>query len=268
MSNIVLAVKNSLIAKESQLTGINPSMDFGAEANFAMQAISANSYLQSCSPESLVSAVKQSFLTGLSLNPMLQHGYLVPRKGKAVFQPGYQGLIYLLVESGLVNDVTAEIVCEFDKFHRSMGTNPKIEHEVGYGPDGSRGRITGAYAIAHYPSGAHHIEYMSVSEIMAVAMKSDMNKSKQTLTGAWASDFAEMCRKTLVRRLFKYIPKRNANSAMVARLTEAIKVSDAEFESKPIDTKDLLDADYEILPNGSSQATNGAAISPGGPGVM
>jgi recombination protein RecT len=118
-NNVQLAITN----QEGSFKQTAPEMDWEKERLYALSAISKNDFLSKTDPKSMASAVLQVAMSGLSLNPTLAHGYLIPRGGKCVFQPGYQGLIYLLVGSGLVKDINARVVYENDEFELEFGDN-------------------------------------------------------------------------------------------------------------------------------------------------
>ena len=241
MSNLKLA-QTAIMSQEKRFTDIAPDMAFKKEAMYAMQAMSNNTYLAATDPKSVASAVLGVAMSGLTLNPALGHAYLVPRKGKAVFQPGYQGLIYLLIKSKMVKQVEARVVHENDEFSLEYGTDTRIVHKPALK---DKGNIIGFYAIATDPTNSKYIEYMGADEVMANAMRSDMNKKTNTLTGAWQTDFVEMGRKTIIRRLFKYLPKHTDDSSFLSKLSEAMGSMDAH-QSQSVSTSDILDVEAEV----------------------
>lgn len=239
MSNIRLA-QDAIVKQEKRFKDIAPDMNFQKESMYAMQAMANNSYLAGCDPKTIASSVLGVAMSGLTLNPVMGHGYLVPRKGKAVFQPGYQGLIYLLIKSNIVRQVEARVVYENDEFSLEYGTSTNIVHKPVMK---DRGDIAGFYAVATDSNGMRYIEHMTKDEVMANALRSDMNKKTKTLTGAWDTDFTEMGRKTVIRRLYKYLPKTTDDSSMLDRLSAAMSSVDTQ-SSEPIDTQDIADVPF------------------------
>ena len=228
--------------QETRFKEIAPDMAFQKEMMYAMQAMSNNSYLASTDPKSIASAVLGVAMSGLTLNPVMGHGYLVPRKGKAVFQPGYQGLIYLLIKSGIVKQVEARAVHENDEFSLEYGTETKLVHKPTMK---NKGEVIGFYAIATDKNDCKYIEYMGKDEVLANAMRSDMNK-KNGITGAWQTDFVEMGRKTAIRRLFKYLPKHTDDSSFLNRLTEALGGMDAQ-QAESVKSDEVWDIEAEVV---------------------
>ena len=110
--------------KQAFMAAGGTEQQFAREINFAMQAMLNNQYLLQCAksdPEYLVEAVKNVGLTGLSLNPELRLGYLVPFKGKIKFMASYMGKVDILIRTGVVKSIYAELVYEKDQFvYRSL----------------------------------------------------------------------------------------------------------------------------------------------------
>lgn len=199
----------------------------------AMQAASRNPVLFECTPESLALSLANAAQLGLEAGGLLGSAYLVPFRNKsgayeAQLIPGYRGLIDLARRSGEVLKIDARVVRDGDDFEIDYGTD-NIRH-VPRNPDGD---VTGAYAVAALKNGCRQLEYMSRKELDGIR-----NRSKASNSGPWVSDFEEMCRKTAVRRLAKYIP-------LSADLARAMEIEDnAESGGSIRDVNDLpaLDA--------------------------
>jgi recombination protein RecT len=200
------------------------------EISFAMQAIHNNSQLQKCTKESLQKAVFNIATTGLSLNPVLKWAYIVPRyvagEHVAVLDPSYQGLIKLLTDTGAVTSVQAHVVYENDTFEVSYGSTAEIIHKPTFK---NRGEIIAAYAIAPLSvSDYRQFEVMTIDEINAIRDRSESYKAVvagKLKSCPWTEHPTEMYRKTVIKRLFKYLPKSKAFEP-VAR---AISLSDADY---------------------------------------
>lgn len=168
-------------------------------------AISRQPKLLECTRESLFVAVSQSGQTGLETN-LLGEAYLVPFRNRKTgrmecqFMPGYRGLVKLARRSGEIATVEAHVVHERDKFSFAYGDNPRIEH-VPYDGDEDPGRATHAYAVCVFKDGSRQRDVMSRREIEAIRARSQSKDS-----GPWVTDYEEMCKKTVVRRLCKMLP--------------------------------------------------------------
>jgi recombination protein RecT len=67
---------------------------------------------------------------------------------------------------------------------------------------GERGQVVGFYAVAKLQGGGHAFEFMSVHQVREIA-RATQSKGNY---GPWKDHFTEMGRKTVIRRLAKYLP--------------------------------------------------------------
>ena len=107
--------------KKAFIAAGGTEQQFAREVNFAMQAMLNNPYLIDCArqyPDHLVEAIKNVSLTGLTLNPELRLGYLVPYKGKVKFQASYMGKVDILIRTGVVKDIYSDLVYANDEFSK------------------------------------------------------------------------------------------------------------------------------------------------------
>ena len=215
--------------KQAFLAAGGTEQQFAREVNFAMQAMLNNTYLIDCAkayPDHLIEAIKNVSLTGLSLNPELKLGYLVPYKGKVKFQASYMGKVDILIRTGVVKDIYADLVYTNDKFIMTKGTGGKLTHE----PDvfGERGDLMGGYYYAILTSGAEKYDAMPKSRIEEIKSRSEaVKKGKQS---PWDTDFEEMARKTVVNWAFKFLPKTGISDSMIKVLEVESQLDDEMFE--------------------------------------
>lgn len=131
--------------------------------------------------------------------------YKVNGKPMAKYMPMYQGLLKLARNSGIVSDVKCQLVQRGDVFAVDM-TPPSgicpITHRF---PDdiANRGDIIAVYAVAEFKDGKwSNAEVMTVGQVEKIRAGSPA-KDKD----AWTKHWGEMARKTVIRRLCKYLPK-------------------------------------------------------------
>ena len=193
-------------------------LDFRQECLFAQQQIMKNSYTAGVAQEnlnSLKAAIMNVAAIGISLNPALQHAYLVPRDKRICLDISFRGLVKLATESGAITWAKAELVFEKDTFaYRGPSTAPLHEADV----FGDRGELKGGYVIAKLPDGEVLIDVMSVAEIHKVR---DTSKAKNN--GPWVDWYHEMCKKTLIKRAYKSWPQTEGRGRLdqaVATLNE------------------------------------------------
>lgn len=197
-----LAVRDVIASVEKDWNAVeNLRLSFAKEMGFALQIVEGNAQLKALSaqnPDDLKRAIYNVALTGLSLNPVLKQAYLMPRKGKLIFEPSYMGLTEILVQAGTIVQMESSVVCENDYIEIELGDVQRITHKINITQ--KRGEIVGAYAIATLPSGQKHHEILTREELESLKLRSPSKT-------AWESDFSEMCRKSAIRRIFKHLPK-------------------------------------------------------------
>jgi len=157
-------------------------------------AVNASEKLRACTLDSLVDAAHDCSRLGLWPGPH-GHVYLVPYGRTATPIVGYKGMIALAKRMTGAR-IEARLVHENDEFSLSLGTDPRIEHV----PASDRGACVGAYAVARFPDGKTQFEHMTIDQVFAIR-----DRSPAKGDSPWTTDPGEMTRKTVVRRLCKYI---------------------------------------------------------------
>lgn len=183
---------------------------FLTECGFALQQINTNPKLAEAETTSIMQAVYNVALTGLSLNPVLKLAYLIPRFGggkiKATLESSYQGMVKLLTDTRSVKSVYAHPVYKDDEFAVELGTQTKIKHKPQY----KSKEIEKVYAVAILHDGQRQIEVMTSAEIMEIRDKSESYlayKAGKIKSCIWVDNYSEMARKTVIKRIAKYLPK-------------------------------------------------------------
>jgi recombination protein RecT len=178
----------------------------------AQIAVTTTPGLLKCDVASLIGAIGQCAQMGLEPNTVLGHAYLVPFKVKRKDQHGnerwvdsvqvivgYKGFIDLARRSGQIVSIAAHEVCTNDEFELVYGLDERLTHKPALD---DRGDIVGFYAVAKLVGGGHAFEFMSLRQVEAI-MLGTQSKGKY---GPWKDHFIEMGRKSVVRRLAKYLP--------------------------------------------------------------
>ena len=197
---------------------------------FAMAA-SRNPKLLQCTPISVLDAMTKC--AELNLMPgTLGSVYLIPyenRKTNTVecqFILGYRGMMTLARRSGEISTITADVVHNGDEFEYEHGLESKFRHK----PKGIEGTSpTHAWAMAKFKDGSHQLVVMSKSEINAIR-----GRSRASEYGPWKTDTEEMWKKTVLRRLCKYLPLEPDTEAAIADVDRA----EMEFEMPATGTGD------------------------------
>ena len=221
-------IKKTVFQAQKQFLAVDDQMNFNKEASFCIQLIENSEGLKKClmnDPISIRNAIVNVATTGLSLNPVLNYAYLIPRKGKCVLDIGYQGLIKIMTDTGNIRNIDANDVFMNDEFFIQKGSKPEIIHRPTIK---DRGDYIGTYAIAFFSTGGEQFLFMNKEEIEAVRNVSDAKESKYS---PWNTDFVgEMRKKTVMRRLYKILPKSKINE----RTLEALQL---ENENNPVTFK-------------------------------
>lgn len=168
-----------------------------------MSALSANSKLQECTPQSFLGAMMTAAQLGLEPNTPLGQAYLIPCRNhgrmECQFQFGYKGLIDLAYRSGEVSIIQAHTVCENDDFTYELGLDPKLRHIPA---KSNRGKPIAYYAMFKTKDDGYGFQVMSLEEVTAHAKK----YSKSFGSGPWQTNFDEMAKKTVLKKVLKYAP--------------------------------------------------------------
>lgn len=168
-----------------------------------LNAATKNPTLYNCTQTSLMRSMLDSCVLGILPNGRDAH--LIPYGQECQLSIDYKGFITLATKSERISGIRAEIVCKNDIF---VWKNSKIDHEVDF--FGDRGELVGAYAVAVMKDGTELSAVMSKKEIDAIR-----SRSRSGNKGPWVTDYAEMARKTVVRRLSKYLPLSPAAMAVI-----------------------------------------------------
>lgn len=204
------------------------------ECSFALQQINHNDYLKKCSKRSLQEAILNIANIGLSLNPAAREAYLIPRwnnklgVSEARLEPSYIGLSKLIVQSGAVTNIIANVVFENDHFSVDLADSHK---PVTHRPELSRakrGNCIGAYALATLPNDSKQVEWIDIYEINKIREMSESWK-KQGIKSVWGVHPDEMARKTVIKRIYKYLPRAKGTTGKY--IDEAIEIDNQDYKA-------------------------------------
>jgi len=174
---------------------------------FAINSLQRTPKLMQCSIESVYMAFAECLRCGFEPG-VFGKAHLVPffngrtRKYEAQFILGYTGMIQLARNSGEITTIEAHLVYGRDKFQYKVGEIP--HHEPCF--DDDRGKIRLGWAYAKFKDGSYQVAIMSLSEINGIMNRSKSKDKNGRLVGPWVTDYPEMAKKTLIRRLSKYLP--------------------------------------------------------------
>ena len=164
-----------------------------------MTSVQRTPKLLECTQTSLMGALLTCTQLGLEPDSVSGRAYLIPYKDQCTLIIGYKGLMELARRSGEIVTLEARIVYEGDLFDYEYGTTAAITHRPQM--DAEERKPKAAYAVAHLKEGGVQFEVMSHAEIEAIR-----SRSSAATKGPWVTDWTEMARKTVMRRLCKYLP--------------------------------------------------------------
>ena len=220
-----------------------------------LSAISTNPKLASCTPASFLGAMMSAAQLGLEPNTPLGQAYLIPFKNHGIdevqFQLGYKGLIDLAYRSGEVELVQAHIVYENDSFVCEYGLEPKLVHKPA---DSNRGEAVKVYAMFKTKSGGYGFDVMSMDDVRRHAEK--YSQAYRSGYSPWKTNFEEMAKKTVLKRVLKYAPLKSDFVRAVVQ-DESIKTEIAE-DMYDVKSENVFEAEYteinedtgEVIDNG------------------
>lgn len=205
MNTLDIALRETLtpLANRAAALGI----DIVATRQAVLSLVKDNSRLSQCTPRSICEAVAKAVYLGLDLSPAAQEAYLTPRKSRAVLVPDYRGLLKLAYQNPRVACVESRVVFLRDDFSLAFGdpTGQIVRHRPYLKPleDNQVNPPIGAYAILWWRDSAQPlVEWMTSEQIEANAERGGNAEDDSP----WQTDWAQMARKTVLKRLLNYIP--------------------------------------------------------------
>jgi recombination protein RecT len=195
----------------------------------AFTAIAQNPDLADCTRASLFRAIQHAATDGLVLDGREAALAVFNNKGvkTATYMPMFQGIIKKARNSGELAAIYAHVVYEQDEFDYLLGDTPRIHHKPALS---DRGNPIGAYAIAKLKGDEHNegetvLEFMNVGEIERIRSVSRAREGN-----FWKNWWDEMAKKTVVRRLSKYLPQSSDVNALFRQEEEDDEWSGPEID--------------------------------------
>lgn len=189
--------------------------------------------LVNCEQSSFLGAVIQCAQLGLEPGNSLGHAYILPYGKQAQLIIGYKGMIDLARRSGQIISISARVVRDGDFFEYEFGLDESLVHRPA--EDGNEGEITHVYAVARLKDGGRQFEVMSKAQVIAVQSQSKAGKS-----GPWVSHWEEMAKKTVIRRLFKYLP-------VSVEIQRAVMLDEKAEAGANQEHEYVFDGDFEVV---------------------
>lgn len=209
----------------------------------AVLAVARNPALAKCTQHSFLESMVRAAELGLRFAGAGGEAYLIPFKTQCTLIIGYRGLCALARRTGKVIRLEARCVFSKDIFKIEYGHSQQLIHRPHLGSD--RGEITCCYALGELKGGSVQLEVMTRVQIDKIRARSRAGDN-----GPWKTDYEEMARKTVLRRLCKYLPFPTAFEDALAKeeplITEDHPRKNVETHDVDIQTGEIIDEDNQF----------------------
>jgi len=164
-------------------------------ARVALMAINKTPALLNCTKPSLFQCLVD--LGAMGLEPDGRRAHLIPYGNVATLVVDYKGILDLIMRSGHVLSIHADVVCGGDVFEYDLGEIK--QHKIDFRKD--RGAVIAVYCMIRMKDGSNKCEVMTKADVESIRSRSKAGKS-----GPWVTDWNEMAKKTVFRRASKWVP--------------------------------------------------------------
>jgi recombination protein RecT len=227
-------------------------------ARIVLTELRKNPKLQHCEPMSFMGAVLQCAQLGLEPGSALGHAYILPFEKRAKVDGqwltqsveaqlilGYRGMIDLARRSGQILSIEAREVYACDEFSCTLGMHSDLHHKPAWhNADRTQSeQVIFVYAVAKLKDGGHQFEVMSRAQIDAIR-----SRSKSADSGPWVTDYVAMALKTVIRRLFKFLP-------VSIEMQRAIVMDERAEADISQELSTVIDADFQAAITSSATTT-------------
>lgn len=174
----------------------------------AITALTRNPKLKECDPGSFFLAMMN--LSQWGLEPDGRRAHLIPfeNRSKGIVECqliiDYKGLAELVLRSGVVSFIHADLVCVNDDFEYDRGELKR--HKIDYKKP--RGEVYAVYCLVRMKDGTEKCDVLSTDEINEIRDKSQgyIRAERKGKDSPWHKHWGEMAKKTAFRRTSKWVP--------------------------------------------------------------
>jgi len=227
MTNAIVSLQQSLSARKDEIAKALPGhITVDKFIRTAQTAIVSTRNIEKAKPGPLLQAISKAAADGLILDGR-EAALVIDYNGDAQYRPMMRGLLKLAYNSGRVKSISVQIACENDDFEYVLGDDERINHKINF--KSPRGTPIAVYAIATLDGGEVMREVMTVDQVNGIRDRSDAYrafKAGKIKSTPWSTDWEEMARKTVFRRLSKYLP---SSTDKEGRLVQAAERIDEEY---------------------------------------
>ncbi len=215
--------------------------------------------LEVCTRDSVANALLDMVIQGL--NPAKKQCYFVVFGNQLICMRSYFGTMAVTKRVTGAKEINANVIYEGDEVEYEI-KNARIVNLVHKQKFGNinKDKIIGAYATIVMPDGEAYYEVMTMDEIRKAWSKSQMWGKDQNSErkGSTHDEFRqEMAKKTVINRACKKFVNSSDDSSLVIshfnRQDEVIEEAEAEEEIKKNANREVIDIDYEEVPEDPQQ---------------
>jgi len=241
----VATVQQILTENLPKIKSVLPAhMDARRLARVALTTCERTPALLECSASSLA----LSFINAaeLGLEPGITgEAYMVPYGKTCTLIIGYKGMMKLARNTGVVKNFQVGVVREGDEIYWERGKEPTLRHVEKL--DNDKAEITHFWASA-LVEGDFVFDIMTKAQVDAIKRRSRSGNS-----GPWSTDYEEMGKKTVIRRLWKMLPISTDGEA-ARKLAKAV-VLDENADANLPQHNDFVDlgAAEEVAPSAADK---------------
>ena len=215
----------------------------------ALSSLNTTPKLAECTPMSFIASLMDAAQLGLEPNTPLGQAYLIPYRRKerleCQFQIGYRGMLDLAYRNERVRSIEAHTVYENDDFYFELGLDAKLRHVPAWE---DRGEIKGFYAVYRLDNGGYRFEVMSKADIDIFA--GTYSKSLDSASSPWRTNYEEMAKKTVIKRLLKYAP-------LKSDFRKALSLDGTVKTELSPDMSEVISGETEYVPGEFTERTEG-----------
>lgn len=224
--------------------------------------------LSVCTQESVMQAMLSMVVQGL--NPNKMQCYPIVYGDKLTLMRSYHGAVAVAmrVDPSIVG-ITAQVVYKDDVFNAHYASNGRLvidEHKTNF-MKMDKANIVGAYAIVEYESGECFAEWRTFEQIKEAwkhSSRHPVNADGTIKEGTThATETEDMCRRTVINRICKWIINQSSDSSIVAQYARKTD-DDIDFArseeriSVDANTGEYIDVDFtEVEPDAERAAVQG-----------
>ncbi|HFU8911943.1 TPA: recombinase RecT, partial [Escherichia coli] len=128
------------------------------------------------------------------------------------------------------------------EFSYELGLDEKLVHRPGENEDAP---ITHVYAVAKLKDGGVQFEVMTrkqVEKVRDTHSKAAKNAASKGASSIWDEHFEDMAKKTVIRKLFKYLP-------VSIEIQRAVSMDGKEVETINPDDISVIAGEYSVIDN-------------------